>query len=260
MADDRIIEQDATSEGEALEETTQEEPKPEEKPQLDEEFIRKIAAEAAAAALEQGRELGRREMQSIKDAEVARAQREAYSQRQRADTILAHARQSGDTETYDKLQNVDLRHRVSFYEQQQRDEMERQNALSTIKDFENDMVDLIESFGLKANDPRIDWGNSNSMNLSQRLKTIKESAKRAYREDADVKKAQSDKQAEEQKKRKEREESGVDKHDIVGTGVSASGIPTDMATFRQWVSDLPQDKYAELRPKIEKMLAEGKIK
>lgn len=235
MADDQIVENDGAS---TEEQASQVEEKPEETPQpqpFDENRMRQIAEEAAAQAYERGR----REMQSIKDSEVARARYEAQQASRRADALLAQTRQT-DPDLHEKLQNTDLRSRVASYEQQQRDEIERQNAIAVIKDFENDMVDLIESFGLKANDGRINWGDSNSMSLSQRLKVIKESAKQAYKEDFDAKKAEAEKQTEAQKKKKEREESGVDEHDISPGG---SGGDSDEEFQRRFnLGEIPYTK------------------
>ena len=43
------------------------------------------------------------------------------------------------------------------------------------------------------------------------------------------------------------------------TGGSA-GIPTNLERFKKWIEELPQERYEELAPEINKMMKEGKIK
>jgi len=228
MADDQIVKEDAISEeGEALQEAGKPEETSTEQP-LTLDAVKQLLAdgitEATAKAMESGKELGRREMQGKKDQEVAAAQKQARNSEEILARIKARYAQS-DPDAYQGILNDEMSGKLRHYEQQETERQSQERAGVTIKNFEDTMADLISGIGLDPNDKRIEWGDRNSMNLTQRQKAIADSAKKAFQEDSVAREEKHNKELKEMESRitqKLRKESGVDIHDTGSGGGNSS--------------------------------------
>ena len=173
MVDDQIVnEGEVSTEGTASTEETPEQEQP-----LTREQVQQLIAEQTEIA----KEIGRREMQGIKDREVAEAQRRARG----AEGTLARVRsQYGnlDPEVRQTLETEELRARVGHYQSQEADDALYQQAMATVNVFEGNLAQFITDMGIDPNDKRINWGDRNSMNLAQRQDIVLKSVTKIHKE------------------------------------------------------------------------------
>jgi len=222
MDDEKIVEA-----GEVSQEETPSEEKPEgEEPQpqpLSEEAIKQLIADGVTEGLEPAREAGRREMQGTKDREVAAAQRRARFAEDSLQRVRGKYTEL-DPEAQQTLELEELRGQVGHYESQSAEETQRQQVMATVRDFEGNMTQFIT--GMKINPKEVDWGDRNSMNLTQRMDTILKSVSKIQEESA---KAVEEKRSQETKdiEAKLRKDLGLDSVDTSatsGTGVDISKL------------------------------------
>lgn len=199
------------------------EPSPTPQP-LTEERIQQLIAEGASKFIEQGKEVGRREMQSIKDREVAEVQR-----RQRLaeeETNVYKSSFSGlDEETQRDIELKRARSQVQFYQSAEQQETLRRQHEAYAQQLNAQLDAHLESLGIDKTDKRVDRAQDALDYLSGRsrfdasvARIIKENAKAA-----EVKWTSSFKEME----RKLRKELGLDSVDATISGGIGSGSDAD---------------------------------
>ena len=163
MMDENVL-TDVVPEGTPLPEA---EP-PQEQP-LTKEMIQQMIADAASLAEKQGADKGRREMQGIKDREVAEANKRVRLAEGRARSY-EESLSGVDEETQKDI-------RLRRYENQdkqnqsfaQEEEARRQGETFTQK-LNDSLIAHLESLGIDPNDKRVDWAQNESDYLTGRSK------------------------------------------------------------------------------------------
>jgi len=252
MQDTEGVQTDVTSQGETLPEVLE----PQEQP-LTEEKVKQLIAEERERAIGEGKELGRREMQSIKDAEVAKVQREAKF----AQTNLARMRQRFtelDPDSKALLESEDLRSEVDFFKQKDAEEASRRKQEEQGKALQDSLKAHLEDLGIEPNDKRVDWADDATDYVSGRR-----------RFDASITKILRDKEKSVRDELKEtvkaevlkaRKELGLDSEDLSTPSGIGSSVPTDMAKFRTWVDALSKEEYKKREKEIDELMRKGLIK
>ena len=174
MADDQIVNEEQTSTEEIV--SPEAEPQPQPQPLTRGEAEQLIAEQLGAA-----KEAGRREMQGIKDREVGEAQRRARF----AEDSLARIRgryADLDPEARQALEAEEMRGQLGYYQSREAQTVQRDQMMATVNAFEGNISQFITDVGIDPNDKRIDWGDRNSMNLTQRQDTILKSVAKIQKE------------------------------------------------------------------------------
>ena len=122
-------------------------------------------------AIERGRSVGRREMQSEKDKDVRDAIRRAQ-QAERELQAMGPALDGLDDNIKTDIENRRLRSRVQDVDAERAQEEYQRRAGETIAAFEEDQKEHVTDLGIDLNDKRIEWGNSSEMDLRVRNKTF----------------------------------------------------------------------------------------
>ena len=132
---------------------TQETPQP-----LTEERIQQLIAEATQKAIEQGKTLGRREMQGIKDREVADIKRRADLAERRS---VAYERGLGelDEETRARLTQQRLQGENEYYKTREQEEEVRRQQEIYIQQLDQSLKDEVASLGIDPSDKRVDYAS-----------------------------------------------------------------------------------------------------
>lgn len=131
--------------------------------------LKLMIANATALAEKQGVETGRRQMQGIKDKEVAEAQREARFAQGRAKSYETQF-QGLDDETKRDFETARLRGENQFYQQQQQDEVSRQQQEAYTRRIGDSLNAHLEMLGIDPNDKRVDWAQDESDPIAGRAK------------------------------------------------------------------------------------------
>lgn len=232
---------------------------------LTEERIRQMIAEATAKVVEPAKQLGRRELQSEQDrnkAELARMQRRARTGEETLATVRYRVRET-DPDLADKLELEELRARDRGRATLEQEEATRAYQEEIVRRFQEDMTQHISDLGFDPNDPRIDWATDAPDLLTAHRKIL-----------ASVAKMQKEKTkaADEAVDRKIGEAEGRIKKSLgyeeansvsaqSSAGISGDGIPLDMAKFRAWIANIPQEEYEKkYASKVKEMMDAGKIK
>lgn len=231
------------------------------------EIINQKIAEAVKVALASETEKSRRELQSVKDksiAEVVAAQRRAKIAETQNGAIQKHL-QTLDPDTAKELELAQFRaEREGRLSVEQEDAVKFQKAEFNTQ-FYNDLNQFVQNIGVNPTDSRIDWAGdaTTSGDYLSAQKRVLDSVAKIQKENAKTLEMSIEAKIKESEKRIKKD-LGVDEVNSVTTqmagGVSGSGIPTDRTKLGAWVRDLPSAEYNKLRPEIEKMMAEGKIK
>ena len=247
MPDEPIVNVDEVSEETPLPEVETPQPQP-----LTAEQESRVA-QLVTEQLEAAKETGRREMQGKKDREVADAQRRTrYAEdslgrvRGRYSELEPEARQT--------LENEDLRGELNFYRTRDAQEAQERQAITFTQTLNASLLAHLEDLGIDPHDKRIDWAND-ATDFVQGQSRFNKSVAKIVKED----KSKVHREADE-KLAKERKEQGLDSVDTSVPVAVSKGIPTDLTKFREWISGLPQGEYEKLKPDIDKMMAENKIK
>ena len=124
--------------------------------------MQQLIAEATTRALEQGKEFGKREMQGVKDREVAEAKRMARLAEQRAKAIEGSL--SGlDEESKKEIELAQLRSERNIYADAEKEDklIKAQEAYAT------KLIDSInghlKELGIEPEDKRLDWATGESV-------------------------------------------------------------------------------------------------
>ncbi len=230
------------------------EPTPEEK-------IAKLISEKVAEEITKQTEASKREIQSVKDkakAEVESAQRRARLAEGIDVATQTHMKEL-DPETLKDFELARLRAESQGRLSLEQEDQARRQQESYGKALSDSLHDHLGGLGIDPNDERIDWAEDSADYVSGRrrfdtsvAKIIKE--KESASRESVVKEITA----------KIKADLGVEDANSVETtvsgGVSKSGIPTDIIKFQKWVDELPQEEYEKLKPEVDKMMAEGKIK
>lgn len=229
-----------------------------------EEVLNQKIAEAVTKALTTETEKSRREIQSAKDkamAEVQSAQRRA---RLAESTVTATQRhlESLDPDTAKELELAQLRaEREGRMTMEQEEQMRRQQD-DFHNRFQSGLSVYAQRVGVDPKDARLDWNIDPADYLGSQERFLISLAKIQNEKSSGLAASVATQIKEAEKRIKK--DLGVEDFNSVSTqvsgGVSASGIPTDMKKFREWISDVPSDEYKKLKPEIDKMMADGKIK
>ncbi len=235
-------------------------PKIETPPQpLTEDRIKQLIAEATQKAIEEGKGLGKREMQSIKDREVAEVSRKLRLTEMERDSL-----QSGlsevDEETRTKVELSRYKMRDQFLQRQAQEETQKEALAKTYEDFSNNMFQYLSDIGVDPKDKRIEWGeNSESLLVKQQriLSQAGKIQKEVAKAEKDSVKTRLD--AEIAKARKELGLDSVDNSQSLGSGDYA-GIPTKKEDLIKWLDKVPQKEYEEKwEKKVSEMRRKGLI-
>jgi len=217
---------------------------PEEQP-LTEAKIKEIIGEATKEA--------KREIQSVKD--KARAEIEAAQVRARlAEETLAGIEGLDP----DATEVAKLRARDKHYQAREAQAYQRQQMDVFAKNFRANMNQFITEMGIDPNDKGIDWGDDARDYLTKQQRILA-SVGKLQKESAETLK-QRVKQEAEDRVAKERREAGIDSVDTSASMGAGKSIPTDKEALGKWVANLSTEEYEKLKPNIDKMMAEGKIK
>ena len=222
------------------------------------QMIAEATARTKAEAIEQGKTLGRREMQSIKDKEVADALRRA-----RLAETEAASFQSGldglDDEAKLKIENSRLRGRDQFYQTQQREEDSRRQQETYVQNLKGSLHKHLEDLGIDPQDKRVDWAEDAGDFLSGRSRFDTSVAK--ILKETSQKKASTLKKELDDRLLAMEVKLGLHSTDnTAGGGVSNDGIPTDPDKFKEWITNIPQKEYEEkYAAKVKEMQRQGKI-
>ena len=207
-----------------------------------------------------------REFQSTKDKAVSESRREMdrrirdlEAENQALSQGLAgYNPETGvDPKTYLELQTLRKRDQLR---QQQEQEQVRTNAIQKTRDtFKLGLVKHAESVGV---DPKtIDWGELDGEEIpdfaTHQIRILDQIGVGVK-----GKLSEFDKRLKELEHKPEEEEDVVNSVDTsVDTSKTVSSvIPMRMSEFTAWVEELSSEEYKRLRPKIDQMLNEGKIK
>ena len=134
------------------------EPKVEPQPPqpLTEERVQQLIAEATQKAIEQGKDLGKREMQSIKDREVAEISRKARQAEARLgayDSNLANL----DETTREAIETARLKGDNKYYQDILQEEENRKQQDAYFEQMSQSLRDEVTALGIDPNDKRIDY-------------------------------------------------------------------------------------------------------
>jgi len=208
-------------------------------------------------------DIAKREIQSMKDkarAEVENAQRRArFAETESASYKTSFA--NLDEETQKDVELAQLRGQKTYLQQMQEEEQRQSQHQAMFEDLYATLSQHAELLGIDPNDKRVEWGDTTEA-PEEKNKRILLLLGKIQRENLQKEKDKLEKDVKEgfaQIRKEQGLDSGTETTTTPG-GVSNSGIPTDMKTFRTWVSDLPSSEYEKLKPAIDKMLAQGKIK
>ncbi len=178
----------------------------------------------------EAKETGKREMQGIKDREVAEAQRRArFAEGESASYKSSFS--NLDDETRKDLELAQLRSQVPQYQAFMRDEEQRKQAESYRQNLQGSLVEHVKALGIDPDDKRIDWAENETDFLVGRSKF-----------DASMARILKEKQGEAEKKLKDdfkglesqlRKDLGLDSETPAGIG---GGSDSD-ADFKKGVGD-----------------------
>lgn len=154
--------------------------RPPEPQPLTKEEVQQMIAEATA----QAREVGRREMQGIKDREVGEANRRARLAESRV-TAYDTSFKGLDEETQKDVELARLRGESQYYQTFEQDEKQRREAELYGQRLMDSIVDSVKLLGIDPNDKRIDWAPTETDPLIARGK-IDASVAQIVKDDAKV--------------------------------------------------------------------------
>ncbi len=233
-----------------------------------EEVLSKKIEEAVAKALASETEKSRREIQSTKDKAIAEVQL-AERRRMLAERTMEATQkqiQTLDPETAKEFELARLRAESQGRLSLEQEEVARQSRMDFDSQFNGSLVQFIQNMGVDPTNPSIDWAKdaTSTGDYLTAQRRVLDSVAKIQKENAKNLEMSIEARVKEVEK-KVRKDLGIDEVNSVsaqmsGGAVSGSGIPTDLGKFRTWVSDLSSADYKKLKPEIEKMMAEGKIK
>lgn len=167
-------------------ETTQKaEEKPAEPQVLTKEYVQQMIADATAGAVEQAKQLGRRELQSEQDrnkAELARMERRAKQAESTLGATRTHL-QSLDPDAAKEFELAQLRAEREGRQTTEQEEQMAQYQANVVQGFHDKMSQFITGLGLNPADPKIDWAND-APDLLAKMGRIQDSVAKIQKENA----------------------------------------------------------------------------
>lgn len=225
MADDQIVNEELTSTEETVSPETEKESQEQPFTDAQKSAIQQLMADQSGLA----KEAGRREMQGIKDREIADAQRRARS----AEDSLGRVRgryENLDPEARQALEMEDLRaDNLVLRQREQQGVIESQRVVEE-QALVQALLEHLSDMGIDPKDTRIDWAQE-ATTRSEGLKKFNKSVSLIVKEDAskNTKKAEQDAK---DKLAQERKEAGLDSTDAgVTGGVDSSSDTKFMEKF-----------------------------
>lgn len=181
---------------------------------LTEERIQQLIAEATQKAIEQGKVLGKREMQSIKDREVAEVQRKAELAESRAKAYETNLTDL-DEETRAKLEAGKKNGELDYYKTRIQEEESRKQQEAYYEKLNQSLKDEVSVLGIDPSDSRIDYA-TDAPDYFEGRKRFSASLAKIVKQDKEKTSQDVMKQAEERFKKLEadfRKEHGLDSQD-----------------------------------------------
>ncbi len=221
---------------------------------LTEERIQQLIAEATQKAVEQGKNLGRREMQAIKDKEVAEIKRKADLAERRVKAVDASLTDL-DEETRAKVEHQKQKVELESYRTREQEDESRRQQEAYYEKLNQSLKDEVTSLGIDPSDKRIDYAEDAKDYFDGRKRFSDSLAKIVKSEKETLEKTLVTK-AEERFKQMEadfRKQHGLDSHDTTtSTGVVTESEADFMAAFGR--GDLPVNqvnlkRYEEIKTK-----------
>ena len=125
---------------------------------LTEDRVQQLIAEATKKAIEEGKTLGKREMQGIKDREVADIKRKAEIAERRA-RIYEGSFEGLDEDTKAQLELRRLRGETELYRTRAQEDTAQRQQEEQAKRLEQSLKDEVTALGIDPTDKRIDYAN-----------------------------------------------------------------------------------------------------
>lgn len=223
-----------------------EEPQPEEQPLTREEMKRLIAEES-----EKARELGRREMQGIKDKEVAQALKRAkYAEDISANMEAGYREIDPQAAELARLRGLEKYHLGD----QQRQQLEQQVAASKQVFYES-MAQSITEMGVDTDDKRIDWA-ADAPDPATAQRRILSSVGKIQREEAKAEKGRIEQQLKDAEA-KIRKDLGLDSVETA-TSAGVGGLPFQLTN--EAIGKLSYEEYKKYEKQIDEAQQKGLIK
>ncbi len=222
MADEqKIVPQEQASTTEQVSTTTTETKKEETKvePQpLTKEAIEQMIAEATAKAVNEAKEVGKRELQSAQDrnrAELAKQERREKLAERGRDAAQTHLR-SVDPDAADKAELAALRAERDGQTSVEQEEQMAQYKAEAFRKFDGQMTQFVTNLGIDPKDKRLDWAEDETNELLVRQQRILDSAAKIQKDNIQIMKATQEnldkrlKELEKTKKAEEKEANSVE--------------------------------------------------
>lgn len=157
---------------------------------------------------------------------------------------------------------VNIKAQIASIQQKHRRDAQIKEYQATVKGYQ----ERVEALGLKPGDDEY-LSILNLVRTGYNDPAVREALDARLDKLEGAKKLETPSSVEEQAKklaeemyRQKLEETGALKPESATPSGASLGIPTKLETFRKWITDLPIEEYAKLRPEIERMQAEGRIK
>jgi len=224
--------------------------------------VAELIAQKVAEELAKVTETSKREIQSVKD----KARREVETAQRRAKLAEGTL---GSTQTY--LKDLDPETAKEFElaqlraEKQGRMSLEQEEQMRSqqegyAKSLQDALYAHLKELEIDPEDARVDWA-ADAPDYVKGRSRFDASVTKILKERAKTSETDLEKRITEKIKKDLGITEDVNSVDTaMSGGVSKSGIPTNMNKFQQWVDKLSMSEYEHLKPDIDKMLAEGKIK
>jgi hypothetical protein len=209
--------------------------------------------------LKEAEEKGKREMQRIKDREVAEVRRRLQSSGD-----LSSITKDLDPEVAEKVELATLRARSQQMTQRELEEQSRARFEETIISFKENLSEYIKDEGMDSSDKRIDWGKDTDSLLIRQQKVLSSLAK--IRKEDSKKSEEKIKAKIQETVTQERKEAGLDTVDTSGGSASVQLNSTQLKKMLDNPSDLlkPDSKgrkpIQELADKVFEEWKAGKFK
>ena len=153
-------------------------------------------------------------------------------------------------------ESAKLKARVKFYEQRDAMIRQQQAAMTHHQRFLDNMKQFIVESGVDVNDKGIDWGKDTRDYIEMQDRILTSVAK-VQKEKSKVGESKASQKAKDLENLARKEVDSVETLTPMGAG---KGIPTDRVALEKWVNNLSVEEYKKLKPDIDKMMAQGKIK
>ena len=233
---------------------TQEVKPPEAEKPLTREEVKQMLVEATKQAIETGRDIGRRELQSQQSRnriERERLEREnAIAQR-----VLAKAK---GTEFEPDIEGAAKDGELEYFRNNDARRQQEEAVQAARNQFYSERREDIKLMGLDPEDKRLDWAlEATDANVA--LKRINASVAKIFTEEK-VKQQNDLKTQLAAMEKKLRQDLGIDSVETSAGGTtSVKGIPTDAAKLGEWIKNNP-DEYRKRRQEVYDMQKKGLIR